>query len=161
MPGRIVSLFRNLLRKNTVERALDDELQSSVELLTGEKMSEGLSPSEARRRALIELGGVEQVRTKVREIRLGHLLEDFSADLRFAFRTLAKSPGYAAAIVISLALGIAANATVFSVANGLLWGMLPVKDPGRLVMFSEGTQSGTSAWSRHLAPHYANHAGRI
>ncbi len=138
MPGRIVSLFRNLLRKNRVDRALDDELQSSVELLTEEKIKDGHSPSEARRRALIELGGVEQVRTKVREMRWGRLLEDLAADLRFAFRTLTKSPGYAAAIIISLALGIAANATVFSIANGLLWGMLPVKDPGRLVMFSEG-----------------------
>ena len=138
MPGRIVSLFRNLLRKNTVDQALEDELQSSVELLTEEKMKEGLSRSEARRRALIELGGVEQVRVKVREIRIGYLLEDFAADLHFALRTLTKSPGYTAAIIASLALGIAANATVFSVANGLLWGLLPVKDPGRLVMFSEG-----------------------
>ena len=88
MPGRIVSLFRNLLRRNAVEQALDDELQSSVELLTEEMMKEGLSRSEARRRALIELGGVEQVRTKVREIRVGRLLEDFAADLRFALRQL-------------------------------------------------------------------------
>jgi len=59
-------------------------------------------------------------------------------DARFALRTLAKTPGFTAAIIVSVALGIAANATVFSVANGLLWGVLPVKDPGRLVIFSEG-----------------------
>ena len=59
-------------------------------------------------------------------------------DARFALRTFAKTPGFTAAIVVSVALGIAANATVFSVANGLLWGVLPVKDPGRLVVFSEG-----------------------
>ena len=138
MPSRIASLFRNLFRKNTVEQALDEELQSSVELLTEEKINEGYSRSEARRRALIELGGVEQVRTKVRERRAGRLVEDLAADLRFGLRTLAKSPGHAAAIIASLALGIAANAIVFSVANGLLWGTLPVRDPGRLVMFSEG-----------------------
>jgi predicted permease len=138
MPGRIVSLFRNLLRRNAVEQALDDELQSSVELLTKERIEGGLSRSEARRRALVELGGVEQLRTKVREIRVGRILEDFATDLHFALRTLAKSPGYATAIIASLALGIAANATVFSVANGLLWGMLPIKDPERMVMLSEG-----------------------
>lgn len=138
MPSRIVSFFRNLLRKNTVEQALDDELQSSVELLEEEKMKQGFSPSEARRQALIELGGIEQVKEEVRAARIGRLLEDFAKDVRYAFRTLAKSPGFTAVIVISVALGIAANATVFSVANGLLWGVLPVKDPGRMVMFSEG-----------------------
>ncbi len=59
-------------------------------------------------------------------------------DARFAFRTFAKTPGFTSAIVVSVALGIAANATVFSVANGLLWGVLPVRDAGRLVIFSEG-----------------------
>ncbi|MGC9969707.1 MAG: ABC transporter permease [Bryobacteraceae bacterium] len=132
-------MFRNLLRKDTVEQALADELQSSVELLTEEKIQAGLSPSAARREALMELGGVEQVKEEVRAIRVGRFLEDFAQDLRFALRTMAKSPGFTAAIIISVALGIAANATIFSVANGLLWGVLPVKDPGRMVMFSEGT----------------------
>jgi predicted permease len=59
-------------------------------------------------------------------------------DVRYTFRTLSKAPGFAAVIIISIALGIAANATVFSVANGLLWGTLPVRDPGRLVVFDEG-----------------------
>jgi predicted permease len=59
-------------------------------------------------------------------------------DVRYALRTLSKAPAFTAVIVISIALGIAANATVFSVANGLLWGVLPVKDPERLVAFSEG-----------------------
>ena len=59
-------------------------------------------------------------------------------DARYAFRTFSKTPGFTIAIIVSVALGIAANATVFSVANGLLWGVLPVKDPGRLVIFSEG-----------------------
>src|SRR5271157_3681703 len=59
-------------------------------------------------------------------------------DLRFAVRSLLKAPALTLVIIISIALGIAANATVFSVANGLLWSVLPVKDPGRLVMFTEG-----------------------
>jgi predicted permease len=138
MPGRLASLFRNLLRTRAVEQALDDELRSSVELLTEEKIEKGIPAPEARRQALIELGGIEQVKEEVRAIRFGHLFEDFGRDLRYAVRTLAQSPGFTVAVVVSIALGIAANSTVFSVANGLLWGVLPVKDPGRLVMFSEG-----------------------
>ena len=65
-------------------------------------------------------------------------METLLQDVRYAIRTLVKVPGFTLVIIISIALGIAANATVFSVANGLLWGVLPVKDPGRMVMFSEG-----------------------
>jgi predicted permease len=65
-------------------------------------------------------------------------MENLLQDLRYAMRTLLRAPGFSAIVIISIALGFAANATVFSVANGLLWGLLPVKDPGRMVMFSEG-----------------------
>jgi predicted permease len=134
MPGRIVSLFRNLLHKNTVERALDEELQSSLELLTEEKMKEGLSPSAARRQSLIELGGVEQVKEEVREIRVGRLLESFARDLRFAIRTLAKSPGFTAVAVITLALGLTVNVAVFSFVNDFFLRPLAVKNPEQLVV---------------------------
>jgi len=65
-------------------------------------------------------------------------MEMWLQDVRYAIRTLVKTPGFTVVIIISIALGIAANATVFSVANGLLWGLLPVKDPGSMVTFSEG-----------------------
>ncbi|MGA2571595.1 MAG: ABC transporter permease [Terracidiphilus sp.] len=137
MPGRIVSLFRNLLRKKTVDRALDDEIQSSVELLTEEKMSEGLSRSEARRQALIELGGVEQVRTKVREVWAGRLLEEFAADVRFGWRQLRKHPGFTLVAMLTMALGLAVNATIFSLIDDLFLRPLPAKDPQQLVVLSE------------------------
>lgn len=92
MPTRIVSSFRNLLRKNTVEQALDDELQSSMELLTEGKMKEGLAHSEARRQALIELGGVEQVKEEVRGIWAGRLLEDLAKDVRYGLGNCAGTP---------------------------------------------------------------------
>ena len=66
-------------------------------------------------------------------------MEKLIQDLRFALRTLLRAPGFSIVVVISIALGFAANVTVFSIANGLLWGVLPVKDPGRMVMFSEGS----------------------
>ncbi len=65
-------------------------------------------------------------------------MEMLVQDIRYAMRTLLRAPGFSTVVVLSIALGFAANATVFSVANGLLWGLLPVKDPERMVMFSEG-----------------------
>ena len=65
-------------------------------------------------------------------------MEPLWQDIRYAVRTLSKTPGFALIIIISIALGIGANATVFSIANGLLWAVLPVRNPGRLVAFAEG-----------------------
>ena len=147
MPSRIVSLFRNLLRRSTVEQALDEELQSSVELLTEEKMNEGLSPPEARRQALIELGGVEQVKEQVRAIRLGGFLETLARDLRFAARALAKSPGLTAIVVITLALGIGVNTAIFGIVNGMLLRPLPVRAPEQIVSLAAEQRGAT------LQPH--------
>ncbi|MBZ5495643.1 MAG: ABC transporter permease [Acidobacteriia bacterium] len=135
MPGLIVSLFRNLFRKSTVERALDEELQSAAELLTEEKMKDGLSHSEARRHALIEIGGVEQVKEKVREIRVGRFVEDFARDLRFAVRTLAKSPGFTAVAVITLGLGIGANTAVFDIVREVVFSPRPYPHEKQVVQF--------------------------
>jgi predicted permease len=135
MPARISSLFRNLLRKRAVEQALDDELRSSVEILTQEKMKDGLSPSAARRQALIELGGVEQVKEEVRAIRAGRLLEDFARDLRFALRMLAKWPGFTAVAVITLALGIGANTAIFAILRDLVFSPRPYPDEAQVVQF--------------------------
>jgi hypothetical protein len=65
-------------------------------------------------------------------------METLLLDIRYATRCLLKAPGFSFVVIISIALGFAANATVFSIANGLLWGVLPVKDAGSMVMFSEG-----------------------
>jgi predicted permease len=143
MRRRILSLFHYFFRRPAVEQALDEEMASTVEILTEEKMRDGLSRAAARRQALVELGGVEQVKEEVRAARAGRFFEDLSSDLRFGFRTLVKSPGFALVAVFSLALGIGANAMVFSVVNALVLRPLPVEKPQQVV-FLENKAYGES-----------------
>jgi len=135
MPGRIASFFRNLLRKRAIEQALDDELKSAVELLTQEKMNQGLSHPEARRQALIELGGVEQVKEEVRASRGGweSFVETCWQDLRYGARTLRKSPGFTAVAALTLALGIGSATTIFSAIQNILLDPFPYTDAQRVV----------------------------
>jgi len=133
MARRVLSLFRNLLRKRAVEQALDDELQSSVEILAQEKMKDGLPRSVALRQARIELGGVEQVKEEVRAIRAGRFLENFTRELRLALRTLTKAPSFTAIVVLTLALGIGANSTVFAMVSRFVLHTAPVSDPSTLL----------------------------
>ena len=133
MPKRILSLFRNLFRKHAIERALDDELRSTLEVLIEEKMGQGLSQSVARREALMEIGGLEQVREKVRSVRAGHLVENLVGDFRYALRQLRRNRGFTALAALTLALGIGGTTAIFSVVNGILIQPLPYPHPERLV----------------------------
>src|SRR5205807_1672564 len=88
---------------------------------------------QARRSARIELGGVEQVKEQVREARAGHLLDSFWRDLRIALRSLRKKPGFTLVVVLSLALGIGANAAIFSLIDAIVFRPLPVPRPGEVI----------------------------
>jgi putative ABC transport system permease protein len=130
----IASLFRNLTQRRTVEQDLDDEVSSYVDMSTQKKMREGLDEPAARRAALVEFGGVEQVKEQVREIRLGHFLETRWQDLRFGLRTLRKSPVFSLAVALVLALGIGSTALMFTIVNSVLLEGPPYPEADRLYM---------------------------
>jgi putative ABC transport system permease protein len=133
-------MVRNLFRRERVERNLDEEIRSFLDELIEEKVAAGMSPAEARRAAMIEVGGVEQVKERVRETRAGALVETLLQDLRYGLRAMAKNPAFTAAAILTLGLGIGANSAIFSVVNGVLLNPLAGRDPSRLVELWESTQ---------------------
>src|ERR1035438_7911159 len=111
---------------------IDKELRYHFDRLVRENMAAGLDETEARRRARLEFGGVSQIGEEIRDVR-GHWLEDFLHDLRYAARTLRRSPGFLAVSVLSLALGIGANTAIFSLIAPLMLRALPIPERDLLV----------------------------
>jgi predicted permease len=137
MGRRLSSALRTLLRKRQVEAELDLELESYVDALADEKTRSGLSPSEARRQALAEFGGVEQVKQAVRDRRTSTLAESIVQDIRYGLRQMRRNPAFASTAVITLGLGIGATTAIFSAVYALLIRPLPYPDQERLMEISE------------------------
>jgi predicted permease len=139
----ISTRMKNLFRKSKTERELHDELQAHLQLHINDNLERGMSPDEARKQAIIKLGGMEQTKELMRDQQTLSLLETFLQDTRYALRIMKKSPAFTCVAILTLALGIGANTAIFSVMRQVLLQRLPVSHPEELVLlYSPGPRDG-------------------
>jgi len=138
----IVRGITSLFHRQRVERELDEELQGYLEASAAHKQRNGMTREEARRAASVELGSSNSVKHQVWSSRWESAAEGILQDLRVTVRTLAKSPGFTAVALLSLALGIGGNTAIFTLINQVLLRNLPVRDPQQLVVFNDSESGG-------------------
>jgi len=138
----LIYRLRALVRRRAVEKEMDEELRFHFERQVEKYVGSGMARAEAERRARMEFGGVESVKEECREARGVSVVETTVQDVRYAVRTLRKSPAFSVIAAVTLALGIGANTAIFSVMEAVMLRPLPYKDPGRLVRFEGYARSG-------------------
>jgi predicted permease len=123
----------HLLRPRALEREMDDEMRFHVEMEAADLVARGVPRDEARRRALLTFGGVERFKDEGRDARGVGPLEDFLRDIRFGARSLRRRPGFAAVVVLTLAVGIGGTTAIFGAVHGVLLSPLPYREPERII----------------------------
>src|SRR5712692_5381345 len=136
--------LRGLFRKEQVEREMDEELRGYLDAAVNEKMRRGMSRQEAERVARIEMGGAESVKEQVRAATWESVVDTLWQDLKFGFRLLRFNTGFAAAAILSLALGIGANTAIFQLLDAVRLRTLPVKHPEQMAKITIDHRNGAS-----------------
>jgi predicted permease len=137
-----LSRVRSLFFKRRLDAALDEELRAHLATLEDDYVRAGMSPEEARRRARLRLGGIEQTKEAVRDQRGLSFVDHLLQDLRYGWRTLQRSPSYSVAALLTLGIGIGATTAVFSVADAVALRPLPYERPDRLFGIHSRSTSG-------------------
>lgn len=138
--------LRSLFRRTQLDQELAEELRDHIGRRTEEYVAKGMLPQEARRAALVEIGGVERCKEECRDTRRVDWVQDLIQDLRYGLRMLVKSPGFSAIVIAILTIGIGANTAIFSVVYAVLLKPLSFPHPGQLVFLSEAKpQNGISS----------------
>src|SRR5271156_1449346 len=130
---RLFARLANLATRRSQDERLREEIEEHIALQTAENLRAGLSPVEARRRAMVKFGGVEAMKQEYRALRGLLLIETLLQDVRYAIRSLRRTPGLTAFVVITLALGIGMTAGTFSMVDGLIFRPYPVPHPSGVV----------------------------
>jgi putative ABC transport system permease protein len=149
---RLASIVRWIAHRNRAEQDLDEELQAFVEMAAAAEIRDGATPAEARRVAVLQLGGLQQAKERVRAGRHGAWLDEVGQDVRYALRRCARNPSFSAIVVVTLALGIGANSAMFAIADAALLRPLPFPNPDRLVLLEERDASLAGPLRSLIAP---------
>jgi predicted permease len=145
-----------LPRRDERDLELAEELETHLQMQIEENLRAGMDAREARRRALVKLGGVTQTKEECRRRRGFPMLEDLWQDLRYGVRILAKQPGFTAVAALALALGIGVNAAILSAVNGFVLRPLPVEEPEELISPYWGRKTDAQAWGEFSYANYVD-----
>src|SRR5258708_6129892 len=159
--SRCRSVIQNLFRRERVDSELNEEVRAYTELLSAQRIKEGMTREDAERAARIEVGGATQVEEEVGRLRIGTWLHTIWQDLRYAARILFRSPTFTIVAVLTFAIGIGANTAIFSMVNGLILRPVPADHPGQLTYLVQRRDHWSNSFSFSMMEEIRRQSGDI